>query len=39
MSCHRPFFGIASLAASAVAAFVLLTPGSIAPARAHHSSR
>jgi len=34
MSCHRPFFGIASLAASAVAAFVLLTPGSIAPARA-----
>ena len=34
MSCHRPFFGIASLAASAAAVFVLLTPGSIAPARA-----
>jgi lysophospholipase L1-like esterase len=32
MSHHRPFFRIASLAASAVAAFVLLTPARILPA-------
>jgi lysophospholipase L1-like esterase len=32
MSRHRPFFRIASLAASAVAAFVLLTPARILPA-------
>ena len=34
MSCHRPFCRIASLAAPAVAALVLLTPASILPARA-----
>ncbi len=34
MSCHRPFYRTAALAAAAVAAFVLLTPASILPARA-----
>src|SRR3979411_2945798 len=34
MSCHRPFCRIASLAAPAVAALVLLTPASILAARA-----
>jgi lysophospholipase L1-like esterase len=34
MRCHRPFCRIASLVAPAVAAFVLLTPASMAPARA-----
>lgn len=34
MSCHRPFRRITSLAAPAVAAFVLLTPVSIMPLRA-----
>jgi lysophospholipase L1-like esterase len=34
MSCYRPFYGIASLALPAFAAFVLLTPVSILSARA-----
>src|SRR4030081_369261 len=34
MSCHRPFCRITSLAAFAVAAFVLLTPAQILPVRA-----
>ena len=34
MSHHRPFYRTAALAAAAVAAFVLLTPASILPARA-----
>ncbi len=34
MSCHRPFYRIASLAAPAVAALVLLTPVQVLPARA-----
>jgi lysophospholipase L1-like esterase len=34
MSCHRPFYRTAALAAAAVAALVLLTPASILPARA-----
>ncbi len=34
MSCHRPFCRITSLAAFAVAAFVLLTPAQILRARA-----
>src|ERR1700738_5335409 len=34
MSCHRPFYRTAALAAPAVAALVLLTPASILPARA-----
>jgi lysophospholipase L1-like esterase len=34
MSCHRPFFGIASLAAPAIAALVVLAPGFDLPARA-----
>ena len=34
MSCHRPFCRIASPAAVAVAALLLLTPASIEPARA-----
>ena len=37
MSCHRPFCQITSLAASAVAALVLLTPASTVPARAQTS--
>jgi lysophospholipase L1-like esterase len=34
MLCHRFFYGLASLAAPAVAAFLLLTPASIVPVRA-----
>jgi lysophospholipase L1-like esterase len=34
MRRHRPFLGITSLAASAVAAFVLLTPAAVLPAQA-----
>ena len=34
MSCHRPFYRTAALAAPAVAALMLLTPASILPARA-----
>jgi hypothetical protein len=34
MRRHRPFPGITSLAASAVAAFVLLTPAAVLPAQA-----
>lgn len=39
MSCHRPFCRTASLAASAVAALVLLTPASTLPARAETSQQ
>jgi hypothetical protein len=34
VSCHRPFYRTALLAASALAALVLLTPALIEPARA-----
>jgi lysophospholipase L1-like esterase len=39
MSCHRPFCRTAALAASAVAALVLLTPASTLPARAETSQQ
>jgi lysophospholipase L1-like esterase len=39
MSCHRPFCRTASLAASAVAALVLLTPASTLPAHAETSQQ
>ncbi len=39
MSCHRPFCNIASLAAAAVAALVLLTPASIVSARAQQTAQ
>jgi lysophospholipase L1-like esterase len=39
MSCYRPFFPMTSLAASAVAALVLLMPASILPSRAETSQQ
>ncbi len=39
VSCHRPFYRTALLAASALAALVLLTPAQVEPARAQASQQ